>query len=121
MAYADLITKIWWKEETPKVCADFKDSQRHDSHELLTILLDGIHEDLNQVVGWKFSEDSMYTGEDDERDAMEACWEVHLQHEDSFIVSFFRYVCTCRSLSYCNNLINHICSYIDVYWSSVEC
>ena len=103
MAYADLMTKIWWKKSAKrrvivtkgfkkkliKFAPMFKDSQKHDSHELLTILLDGIHEDLNQAVGRKFSEDSLYTGEDDERDAMEA-WEVYLQREDSFIVSLFQ-------------------------------
>lgn len=81
----------------------FKGSHKHDSHELLVTLLDGIHEDLNQAGGQNSIEEGAYTGVNDECDAMHY-WESYSQRQDSLIVDLFqgqlRTKCECRTCGY---------------------
>jgi ubiquitin carboxyl-terminal hydrolase 8 len=82
----------------------FNGSRMHDSHELIAILLNGIHEDLNRVTE---TENVTYQNivENDEVYASEE-WKFHLQRNNSVIVHSFqgqlRTKCQCHI---CGNIV----------------
>ena len=78
----------------------FAGGDQHDAQELLSFLLDGIHEDLNRVRDRPYIEDKDCDGSNDEGDAAEA-WGNHLQRNRSVVVDLFqgqlRSVVVCRN------------------------
>lgn len=42
-------TCIFWQLQVGRFAPQFSGYQQHDSQELLTFLLDGLHEDLNRI------------------------------------------------------------------------
>jgi len=97
-SYAVLMKKIWsgaqyvsptdFKYILGKFAPQFSGYRQHDSQELLSFLLDGLHEDLNKVVKKQFVEAKDTTGVKDEVAASEA-WERHLLRNKSIIVDLF--------------------------------
>ncbi|KAH8075181.1 ubiquitinyl hydrolase [Aureococcus anophagefferens] len=67
--------------------ADFEGRRQHDAHELLTTLLDGLHEDLNRVRGKKpYFETPESTGPRDDARVAAATWAQHRRRNDSVVV-----------------------------------
>lgn len=97
--YGDLMKDIWsgtTKTTAPlklrwtigKYAPRFNGFQQHDSQELLSFLLDGLHEDLNRVHDKPYVELKDSDGRPDEIVAQEA-WDNHLLRNQSVIVDLF--------------------------------
>ncbi|EGG20417.1 peptidase C19 family protein [Cavenderia fasciculata] len=98
--YANLIKQIWkgdmtsvgprnFKTAIERFAPQFMGYQQHDSQELLAFLLDGLHEDMNQVKKKPFFEGKDYDGRADEIIANEQ-WEMHRARNKSIIVDWFQ-------------------------------
>ncbi|PIK33737.1 putative ubiquitin carboxyl-terminal hydrolase 32, partial [Apostichopus japonicus] len=98
--YGELVNDLWSgtaKSIAPlklrwtiaKYSRTFNDSQQHDSQELLSFLLDGLHEDLNRVRQKKYVELKDSDGRPDEEVAKEA-WDSHLVRNQSVVVDLFQ-------------------------------
>ena len=116
-SYAELIKNLWlgsnssykpstFKSKLSKFAPQFEGFDQQDSQELLSYLLDGIHEDLNRVKHKPYIEDADCDGTNDEGDAITA-WSNYLQRNQSIIVDMFqgqlRNTMTCR-----NNGCGHV-------------
>ncbi|XP_067270443.1 ubiquitin carboxyl-terminal hydrolase 11 [Pseudorasbora parva] len=98
-AYADVIKQMWsgrhysvvprvFKTKVGHFASQFLGYQQHDSQELLSFLLDGLHEDLNRVKKKEYIELKDADGRPDQEVAEEA-WRNHLRRNDSVIVDTF--------------------------------
>ena len=95
------LTKVQWKDEfeviMPKHIVElireiaplFAEGAQHDSHELLSFLLDQLHEDLNRATDRTPISKQTYTSESDEKQAAKA-WAQHLKRNSSVIVDLFQ-------------------------------
>uniref|UniRef100_A0A7N6ASK1 Ubiquitin carboxyl-terminal hydrolase n=1 Tax=Anabas testudineus TaxID=64144 RepID=A0A7N6ASK1_ANATE len=98
-AYADVIKQMWsgrhysvvprvFKTKVGHFASQFLGYQQHDSQELLSFLLDGLHEDLNRVKNKEYIELRDAEGRPDQVMAEEA-WRNHRRRNDSVIVDTF--------------------------------
>ena len=98
-AFQKLIHKMWRGTEGVVSPSDFKAKlgdfapqfsgyQQHDSHELLSYLLDGLHEDLNLVKKKPYVEAPDYEGQPIEQWAKES-WDRYLLRNRSVLVDLF--------------------------------
>ncbi|XP_051525913.1 ubiquitin carboxyl-terminal hydrolase 11-like isoform X2 [Myxocyprinus asiaticus] len=98
-AYADVIKQMWsgrhysvvprvFKTKVGHFASQFLGYQQHDSQELLSFLLDGLHEDLNRVKKKEYIELGDADGRPDQ-DVAEEAWHNHLRRNDSVIVDTF--------------------------------
>ncbi|KAK2850852.1 hypothetical protein Q5P01_007128 [Channa striata] len=98
-AYADVIKQMWsgrhysvvprvFKTKVGHFASQFLGYQQHDSQELLSFLLDGLHEDLNRVKNKEYIELRDAEGRPDQEVAEEA-WRNHRRRNDSVIVDKF--------------------------------
>ncbi|XP_055963334.1 ubiquitin carboxyl-terminal hydrolase 11 [Sorex fumeus] len=98
-AYADLVKQAWsghhrsiipqvFKNKVGHFASQFLGYQQHDSQELLSFLLDGLHEDLNRVKKKEYVELCDADGRPDPEVAEEA-WHNHKRRNDSVIVDTF--------------------------------
>lgn len=82
MAYAKLVKSLWYgtdssfsptqlKRAIGKFQPMFSGYNQHDSGELITYLLDGLHEDLNRVKNKPYVESKDYDGRPDNIIAVE--------------------------------------------------
>lgn len=109
-AYAQLLKEMWlgnkgvikpvqFKKQLSKFAPQFSGTYQHDAQELLSFLLDGIHEDLNRVKEKPYVEDRDCDGKNDNADAIEA-WKNYLRRNKSLIVDLFqgqlRNTCRCN-------------------------
>ncbi len=116
VAYAELMKKMWLGSKSVVDPATFKDQistfapqfsgyHQHDSQELLSYLLDGIHEDLNRVKTRPYVEDKDCDGTRDELDAIDA-WKNYLKRNKSLVVDLFqgqlRNTCKCLVCGHVN-------------------
>eukprot|EP00977_Amphora_coffeiformis_P006390 scaffold1361_cov165-Amphora_coffeaeformis.AAC.12 len=101
-AFSKLVREIWidapssgvlrptnFKNELDEFAPQFKGTRQHDAQELLSILLDGIHEDLNRVKNKPYIEYKDCDGRNDAEDAVEA-WKNYLLRDKSVIVDIFQ-------------------------------
>ena len=77
-----------FKGAVGRFAPQFSGYQQQDSQELLTFLLDGLHEDLNRVRKKPYTEIKDSGGRPDEEVAAEA-WEVYKKRNDSVILDLF--------------------------------
>jgi len=95
-AFGEVIKSMWsgkysyvvprnFKTAVGRFAPQFSGYQQHDSQELLTFLLDGLHEDLNRVKKKPYIEIKDSGGRPDEEVAAEA-WEVYKKRNDSVIL-----------------------------------
>ena len=70
--------------------AMFAGYQQHDSHELLSFLLDAIHEDLNRVKKKESTEAPEHDGSKDDNEVAREAWEIHLKRNRSVVVDHFQ-------------------------------
>ncbi|XP_077437528.1 ubiquitin carboxyl-terminal hydrolase 11 isoform X2 [Vanacampus margaritifer] len=98
-AYADVIKQMWsghhysvvprvFKTKVGHFASQFLGYQQHDSQELLSFLLDGLHEDLNRVKNKEYIELRDAEGRPDQEVAEEA-WRNHRRRNNSVIVDTF--------------------------------
>jgi len=98
-AFADLLKTMWsgnhhsfppraFKVQVGRFAPQFSGYQQHDSQELLTFLLDGLHEDLNRIMKKPYIELKDAEGRSDEEVAKEA-WDTYRKRNDSVIVDLF--------------------------------
>lgn len=96
LAFGELLRRLWSTDRKPVAPYHFKAKiacfapqfsgfNQHDSQELLAFLLDGLHEDLNQVKCKPYEEAKDASGRPDEEVADEY-WSNHLARNDSVIV-----------------------------------
>ena len=99
-AFSFLIRKLWSGEYeyfAPKKLLSvivsksnhFGDNEQHDSHEFMSYLLDGLHEDLNRI---RKKPQTSPVESDDRSDAevAEEAWRVYKMRNDSFFVDLFQ-------------------------------
>ncbi|XP_058873480.1 ubiquitin carboxyl-terminal hydrolase 11 isoform X2 [Acipenser ruthenus] len=95
-AYADLIKQMWsgrhcsvapriFKTKVGHFASQFLGYQQHDSQELLSFLLDGLHEDLNRVKNKEYIE-LRDAEERPDQEVAEEAWRNHQRRNDSVIV-----------------------------------
>ncbi|XP_076860166.1 ubiquitin carboxyl-terminal hydrolase 11 [Brachyhypopomus gauderio] len=98
-AFADVIKQMWsgrhysvmprvFKTKVGHFASQFLGYQQHDSQELLSFLLDGLHEDLNRVKNKEYIELRDADSRPDQEVAEEA-WRNHRRRNDSVIVDTF--------------------------------
>mmetsp|Transcript_3026 Transcript_3026/g.5499 ORF Transcript_3026/g.5499 Transcript_3026/m.5499 type:complete len:549 (-) Transcript_3026:1117-2763(-) len=100
--YAKLMKQLWlgsnrssslapsaFKRTLGKFNPQFQGENQHDAHELLSLLLDGVHEDLNRVKQRPYIPDKDCDGSNDEGDAILA-WQHYLERNRSIIVDLFQ-------------------------------
>ena len=95
MAYSELLSSIFngkersvapWllKKTIASVASQFEGYQQHDSHEFLSYLIAGLHEDLNEVKKKPYhSNDIKY---EDDNQASKESWNRHISRNKSIIV-----------------------------------
>ena len=98
-AFGDLVKNMWsgrysyvvprnFKMAVGRFAPQFSGYQQHDSQELLTFLLDGLHEDLNRIKKKPYIEMNDSGNRPDEDVAAEA-WEAYKKRNDSVILDLF--------------------------------
>merc|ERR1719447_1828057 len=98
-SFGQLIKDMWcgkftyvvpraFKMAVGRFAPQFSGYQQQDSQELLTFLLDGLHEDLNRVKQKPYVEMSECDGKPDSEVAMEA-WQNYKKRNDSVILDIF--------------------------------
>nr|KAF6360885.1 ubiquitin specific peptidase 11 [Myotis myotis] len=101
-AYADLVKQAWsgrhrsivpnvFKTKVGHFASQFLGYQQHDSQELLSFLLDGLHEDLNRVKKKEYVEQCDAAGRPDQEVAVEA-WQNHKRRNVSVTFDPFCYL-----------------------------
>jgi ubiquitin carboxyl-terminal hydrolase 8 len=115
-AWAELVKSMWlskskvvepstFKKRMSTFAPQFSGCQQHDAQELISFLLDGIHEDLNRVQKKPYIEEKDCDGTNDEQDAIES-WKNYLLRNKSLIVDLFqgqvRSTCSCRQCGHRN-------------------
>lgn len=111
--YANLIKEIWYensrstspwrfKSALSSFAHQFSGYQQHDSQELLSFLLDGLHEDLNKITRKPYIEEFKTAGLDEIQQA-DMFWQHHLSRNQSIIVDLmhgqYRSEVTCPKCS----------------------
>ncbi|XP_038706727.1 ubiquitin carboxyl-terminal hydrolase 8 isoform X1 [Tripterygium wilfordii] len=117
LAFGDLLRKLWAPGATPVAPRTFKSKlarfapqfsgfNQHDSQEVLSFLLDGLHEDLNRVKHKPYVE----AKDGDSRPVEEVAddyWRYHLARNDSIIVD------VCQG-QYKSTLVCPVCKKVSV-------
>eukprot|EP01080_Neovahlkampfia_damariscottae_P004225 gene4225-7562_t len=99
ITYGELIKKMWngnsssisptqFKYVLSQFAPQFNGYRQHDSQELLSFLLDGLHEDLNLITKKPYLEIEDGDGNNDEK-VSKSTWDYHLQRNKSIIVDNF--------------------------------
>eukprot|EP01134_Creolimax_fragrantissima_P008199 CFRG8199T1 len=98
-SYGNILRRLWSGREVSvapvklklaigKFSPQFNGSQQHDSHELLSFLLDGLHEDLNRVTKKPYGELADSNGRENSIIADEY-WADHKSRNNSIITDLF--------------------------------
>ena len=98
--YFDLLDKLWVQDKSFIHPLNFKDLFGHfvkqfagfsqqDSHEMLTFMLDNIHEDLNRNKEKKYVELNEQQPNESDEQASERWWNSNLSRDNSIIVDLF--------------------------------
>ncbi|KAL5474915.1 hypothetical protein EMCRGX_G026942 [Ephydatia muelleri] len=99
-SFCKMVRKLWSGEQQSFAPERLKDViekrhpnydglMQHDAHEFMSLLLDGLHEDLNRVTMKPLTEAVVSDGQSDVEVAKQA-WKVHRMRNDSFLVDFFQ-------------------------------
>ena len=73
-----------------KFAPHFRGYEQHDTQELLSFLLDGLHEDLNRVTDKKYVEDVESDGSGDLDEVAVRAWSGYLERNRSIVVDLFQ-------------------------------
>lgn len=99
-AYFELILNLWngkfsylspgdFRQILVKIIKKFQGFSQQDSHELLTYLLDTLHEDLNRVTEKPYIELKEKFDSESDFEGSKRWWQNHLKRENSIIVDLF--------------------------------
>ena len=77
-----------FKSAVSSFAAQFRGYEQHDSQELLSFVLDGLHEDLNRVKTKPYSEELKFEAGVREAEIADAYWAQHLERNQSLIVDY---------------------------------
>ena len=99
-AYYELILNLWngnsthlspgdFRQILVKIIKKFQGFSQQDSHELLTYLLDTLHEDLNRVAEKPYIEMKEKFELESDLKGSRRWWDNHLKRENSIIVDLF--------------------------------
>lgn len=99
-AYYELIKELWLGQSSYLCPSDFRQIfvrfvrqfagfSQHDSHEMLTFMLDTLHEDLNRVKSKPYCEMTEKMDKETDHDASIRWWKIHTLRENSIIVDLF--------------------------------
>ncbi|KAJ6228436.1 ubiquitin carboxyl-terminal hydrolase 11 [Anaeramoeba flamelloides] len=104
--FSDLVKDYWsgrnysispraLKNLLGKISSQFIGYSQHDSHELISFLLDGLHEDLNRILEKPYIDDDSDDDDDDQnnpdlRQLAKKSWFNYKCRNDSFIVDIFQ-------------------------------
>lgn len=112
-SFCKVVRKLWSGEQQSFAPEQLKDViekrhtsydglMQHDAHEFMSLLLDGLHEDLNRVITKPQTEAVVSDGQSDVEVARQA-WRVHRMRNDSFLVDhlqgLFRSTLVCSECS----------------------
>jgi ubiquitin C-terminal hydrolase len=100
-SYYQLIVNLWnsnldylspteLRHVLVKIVKKFQGFSQQDSHELLTYLLDSLHEDMNRNHTKPYIEMKEKTSEETDLEASKRWWTNHLKRENSIIVDLFQ-------------------------------
>jgi ubiquitin carboxyl-terminal hydrolase 4/11/15 len=100
-SYHQLIVNLWnsnvdylspseLRHVLVKIVKKFQGFGQQDSHELLTYLLDSLHEDMNRNHTKPYIEMKEKTSEESDQEASKRWWSNHLRRENSIIVDLFQ-------------------------------
>ncbi|XP_038683004.1 ubiquitin carboxyl-terminal hydrolase 8-like isoform X2 [Tripterygium wilfordii] len=117
LAFGDLLRKLWapgatqvaprtFKSKLARFAPQFSGFNQHDSQEVLSFLLDGLHEDLNRVKHKPYVEAKDGDSRPDEEVA-DDYWRYHLARNDSIIVD------VCQG-QYKSTLVCPVCKKVSV-------
>ncbi|KAJ1690524.1 hypothetical protein LUZ63_014679 [Rhynchospora breviuscula] len=117
LAFGDLLRQLWSLDKTPvaphhfkgklsRFAPQFRGYNQHDSQELLAFLLDGLHEDLNQVKQKPYIETKDADGRPD-GEVADKHWQYHLSRNNSIIVD------TCQG-QYKSTLVCPVCKKVSI-------
>ena len=96
-AFSKVIRHLWFgtsssfspwefKDAVSNFAQQFRGYEQHDSQELMSFVLDGLHEDLNRVKVKPYSEELKFEGTPTEGEVANAFWTQHLSRNQSIIV-----------------------------------
>ena len=99
-AYYELIHNLWngdspnlspgdFRQILVKIIKKFQGFSQQDSHELLTYLLDALHEDLNRLAEKPYIEMKEKFESESDLEGSKRWWDNHLKRENSIIVDLF--------------------------------
>ena len=99
-AFAAICNKVWNDNESViypqelkyvigKYVPQFSGFGQQDSHELITFMLDGLHEDLNRCINKPIIDSVSGDGTND-REIADKAWKLYRQRNDSIIVDLFQ-------------------------------
>lgn len=99
-AYQALISELWlgnsnylspwdFRQIFIQFVRQFAGFSQHDSHEMLTFMLDALHEDVNRIKSKPYQELIEKTETESIQEASERWWLSHLKRENSIIVDLF--------------------------------
>mmetsp|Transcript_29018 Transcript_29018/g.51901 ORF Transcript_29018/g.51901 Transcript_29018/m.51901 type:complete len:1011 (-) Transcript_29018:45-3077(-) len=74
------------KRVIEKFAPQFSGYNQHDSQELLSYVLDGLHEDLNRVIDKPYTESLEFTSDQSSEESSRLSWERHLKRNMSVVV-----------------------------------
>ncbi|KAL9656475.1 hypothetical protein ABK040_005239 [Willaertia magna] len=100
IAFGNLMKEMWsgennyvspveFKQVIGRYAPQFAGYQQQDSQELISFLLDGLHEDLNRITDKPLTQQVETKGRDEDVVAKES-WEVHKKRNNSIIVDKFQ-------------------------------
>ncbi len=109
--YAKLLEELWFeaarrsvsphllKATLGRINSEYAGLAQQDAHELIELLLDKLHEDLNRVKKKPYTEKIEWDGKTSEREVAKEAWLTHGKREDSAVRdlmgSMMRYQLTC--------------------------
>ena len=124
-SYYQLLTKLW-KETNEEIeplefyktfvshAKSFNNSSQHDSHEMLLILLEKLHEDLNRNKEKVYIELSEKGENEDDIMACNRWWETHQKRDNSIIMDLF-------SGQYKSTLRCPFCDRVSITYDQFSC
>ncbi|KAF7350667.1 Ubiquitin carboxyl-terminal hydrolase 4 [Mycena sanguinolenta] len=128
-AFGALLTRLWapsgsstsyapreFKAQLERFAPQYRGYQQHDSQELVALLLDGLHEDLNRVIKRRYVKNPGWEGGSDVElmQLAKKSWDGNMLKNDSVIVDLFQG-------QYQTTLVCRGCEKVDITFDPFMC